>query len=59
MPDEQVAIGHILILREEFSRVAASPEPSRGAIARAELLVRLLDELLQRREEEAAHVTGS
>jgi hypothetical protein len=50
---ERVAIGHILILREEFSKVATNPDQPRGLVARAELLVRLLDELLQRREEEA------
>jgi hypothetical protein len=49
-----VEIGQILILREEFRKVATNPKQPGGLVVRAEILVRLLDELIARREKEAA-----
>lgn len=49
-----VEIGQILILREEFRKVATNPKQPGGLVVRAEILVRLLDELTERREKEAA-----
>lgn len=51
-----VDIGQILILREEFRKVASNRQQPGGAVVRAQILIRLLDELIERREKEAAKV---
>lgn len=51
-----VEIGQILILREEFRKVATNPKQPGGLVVRAEIIIRLFDELLERREKEAAKV---
>lgn len=51
-----VEIGNILILREEFRKVASNPQQPGGAVVRAQILIRLLDEVLERREKESARV---
>ena len=50
-----VAVGQILVLRAEFEKVAADANEKAGVARRAALLVRVLDELIERREKEAAH----
>lgn len=49
-----IAIGTILVLREEFDRVTRDETRLAGVRHRAALLVQLLDELLNRREKEGA-----
>ena len=49
-----VPIGQILILREEFQKVASNKNQPGGLVVRAGILIRLLDELTERREKESA-----
>jgi hypothetical protein len=53
MPDP-VSIGQMLILREEFEQVSRDPHKASGVRLRANLLMRLLDEVLMRRESAGA-----
>jgi hypothetical protein len=51
---QQVSVGEMLILREEFRRACGSETLASSGRKRAEVLVRVIDELIQRRENEAA-----
>ena len=53
-----VEIGQILILREEFRKVATNSQQPGGAVVRAQIMIRVIDELISRREKEAAKVSG-
>jgi hypothetical protein len=53
MPDP-VSIGQMLILREEFEQVSRDPHNASGVRLRANLLLRILDEMLMWRESAGA-----
>ena len=59
MPEERVSIGTILILRDEFERVACDPAKLNATRHRASTMLKLLDELLKFREMEAADGASS
>jgi len=54
MPEEKVSIGTILILRDEFERVACDPVKLNATRHRASTMLKLLDEILRFREKEGS-----
>jgi hypothetical protein len=51
---KRVSVGEILILHAEFEQTAKKPDMARGVVARAEKLIRLLDEVLMWRQRAGA-----
>ena len=52
MPEEKVSTGTILIMRDEFERVASDKNKLDAVRHRAQIMIQILDELLARREKE-------
>lgn len=56
---EPVRVGDMLALREEFDRARNDQAITSGMRRRADIIVRAFDELLDRREKEAANAAGA